>query len=211
MVVGGRLCALFPVVIRVLAPVCLHLHLAVGGRPELGRVQPVGVLYPQVRPERVDPAVGRRTVRANGPLRGVRVEVVPSVGNLLAAGAAPPGRAGLAGRRKHVVIRHLVVQRVMTAVVPGQTTVDAVATGAAAARTVRGCRHDQTRRRENAPGQMVLILSSSPRPVDVVRVVRVREVALVVAGITQRRHVARQHAAHVLRVEVHWHGREVWR
>lgn len=189
---------------------CLHLHLAVGGRPELGRVQPVGVLYPQVRPERVDPAVRSRTVRANRPLRGVRVEVVPSVGDLLATGAAPPGRAGLAGRRKHVVVRHLVVQRVVSTVVTGQATVMA----AAAAMTVRGCRHDQTRRRENAPGQMVLILSasaSSPRPVDVVRVVRMREVTLVVAGITQRGHVARQHAAHVLRVEVHWHGREVWR
>lgn len=148
--------------------VCLHLHLAVRGRPELGRVQPVGVLYPQVRPERVDPAVGRRTVRTNGPLRGVRVEVVPSVGDLLATGAAPPGRAGLAGRRKHVVVRHLVVQRVMSVVGTAQATVDATAvatTGSGSA--VRGCRHDQTRRRENAPGQMVLILScasSSPRP-----------------------------------------------
>lgn len=131
----------------------LHLHFAIGWRTELGRIEPIGVLDPQMRTERVYSTVGRRTVRAHGSLRSVRMEVMPSVGDLLAAGTAPPGGSRLPRGGKHVVIGHLVVRRIVRMM--GQF--------ATSARSVR--RRYETRR-ENAAGvtgQMVLILSA-PRP-----------------------------------------------
>lgn len=52
------------------------------------------MLGPDVRAQGVDAAVGGRAVRAERPLGRVYVEVVPSVGHLLAAGpTSPEGRA----------------------------------------------------------------------------------------------------------------------
>lgn len=63
------------------------------------------MLGAHVRAERVDSAVGRRTVGAERPLGRVYVEVVPSVGHLLAAGpAAPKGRAAQR-HGEHLVVR----------------------------------------------------------------------------------------------------------
>lgn len=60
--------------------------------------------------QRVDAAVGGRAVGAERALRGVRVEVVPAVGHLLAAGLAAPEGGTLRGRHEHAVVR--VLQRV---------------------------------------------------------------------------------------------------
>lgn len=112
-----------------------------------------------MRPERVYSAVGRWTVRAHGSLRGVRVEVMPAVGDLLAARSAPPGRARFPRGGEHVVIGHLVVRRKVR--MQGQIT---SATASAASAGSVGRRYETGR--ENAAGvtgQMVLILSS-PRP-----------------------------------------------
>lgn len=131
----------------------LHLHFAIGWRPELGRIQPIGVLHPQMWTERVYSTVGRRAVRAYGSLRSVRMEVMPSVCDLLAAGTATPGGSRLPRGRKHVVIGHLVVRRIVRMM--GQI---------AGLAWCVGRRYEA--RRENAAGvtgQMVLILSS-PRP-----------------------------------------------
>lgn len=62
---------------------------------------------PQVRAESVDAAVGGRAVGAGRALRGVRVVVVPAVGDLLAARLAAPKRGALGGRHKHAVVRVL--------------------------------------------------------------------------------------------------------
>lgn len=48
------------------------------------------VLGAYVRAEGVDSAVGGWTIRAEGPLSGVYVEVVPTVGHLFATGTASP-------------------------------------------------------------------------------------------------------------------------
>jgi len=64
------------------------------------------MLDPQMGAQRIDPAVGGRAVGTHGPLGGVGVEVVPAIGHLLAAGAASPHGARIAGRREHVVVRH---------------------------------------------------------------------------------------------------------
>jgi len=48
------------------------------------------VLGAYVRAQSVDPAVGGRAIRAQRALRGVYVEVVPTIGHLFPAGAASP-------------------------------------------------------------------------------------------------------------------------
>lgn len=68
------------------------------------------MLHPQMGAQRIDPAVGGRAVGTHGPLGGVGVKVVPAIGHLLAAGAAPPHGARIAGRREHVVVRHGVMR-----------------------------------------------------------------------------------------------------
>lgn len=60
-----------------------------------------------MRAQRVDAAVGGRAVGARVALRRVRVEVVPAVGHLLAAGLAAPQRRALGGRHEHAVVRIL--------------------------------------------------------------------------------------------------------
>lgn len=95
---------------------CLHRQLAVRGVAKLGRVEPIGMLDPEVRSQGIDSTVGRRTVRAEGALGRMRMEVVPSVGDLLAARAAAPGRARLPRRREHVMVGHLMVQLIMRVV-----------------------------------------------------------------------------------------------
>lgn len=129
------------------------MHLAIGWRTELGCIQPVGVLHPQMRTERVYSTVGRRTVRAHGSLRSVRMEVVPSVCDLLATGTATPGGARLPRGGKHVVIGHLMVRRI----------VRMMRQFATAARSVRRCYETGRENAAGMTGQMVLILSS-PRP-----------------------------------------------
>lgn len=52
--------------------------------------QHLPVLGAYVRAQSVDPAVGGRTIGAQRALRGVYVEVVPTIGHLLPAGAASP-------------------------------------------------------------------------------------------------------------------------
>lgn len=92
----------------------LHLHFAVRWRAELGCGgcrKPVGVFGPEMGPERIYSAVGRWTVRAHGALRCVRMEVMPAVGDLLAARSAPPGRPRFPRWSEHVVIGHLMVRR----------------------------------------------------------------------------------------------------
>jgi len=74
------------------------------GRVELE--QAVRMLDPQMGAQRIDPAVGGRAVGTHGPLGSVGVEVVPAIGHLLAARAASPHGARIAGRREHVVVRH---------------------------------------------------------------------------------------------------------
>lgn len=72
------------------------------------------MLHPQVRPQRVDATVRGRTVGADGSLGSVRVEVVPAIGDLLAARPATPhGARQLPRRREHVVVGHLVVMVVV--------------------------------------------------------------------------------------------------
>ncbi|CAH3920344.1 unnamed protein product [Pieris brassicae] len=61
----------------------------------------------QMRAQGVYTAVGRRAVGAKGPLGSVRVEVMPAVGDLLAARLAPPQGGALGGRYEHAVIRVL--------------------------------------------------------------------------------------------------------
>lgn len=55
----------------------------------------------------VDAAVGGRAVGAERALGRVRVEVVPAVGDLLAAGLAAPQRGALRRRHEHAVVRVL--------------------------------------------------------------------------------------------------------
>lgn len=52
--------------------------------------QHLPVLGAYVRAQSVDPAVGGRAIGAQRALRGVYVEVVPTIGHLLPAGAASP-------------------------------------------------------------------------------------------------------------------------
>lgn len=66
-----------------------------------------GVLEAQVRAQRVNAAVGGGAVGAQAALRRVRVEVVPAVGDLLAARLAAPQRRALGGRHEHAVVRVL--------------------------------------------------------------------------------------------------------
>lgn len=79
---------------------------AVGGRG-LVLEKKSGVLEPQMGAQRVDAAVCSGAVGAERALRGVRVEVVPAVGHLLAARLAAPERRGLGRRHEHVVVRIL--------------------------------------------------------------------------------------------------------
>lgn len=61
-------------------------------------------------PQSINPAVRGRAVGTNGSLGGVRVEVVPAIGDFFAARTAPPHGAGqFARRREHVVVGHLVM------------------------------------------------------------------------------------------------------
>lgn len=76
-----------------------------GGRLVLEQQR--GVLEAQVRAQRVDAAVGGGAVGAERALRRVRVEVVPAVGHLLAAGLAAPQRGALRRRHEHAVVRVL--------------------------------------------------------------------------------------------------------
>lgn len=81
-----------------------------GCRRSPGRLmleQQRGVLESQVRAQRVDAAVGGGAVGAQAALRRVRVEVVPAVGDLLAARLAAPQRRALGGRHEHAVVRVL--------------------------------------------------------------------------------------------------------
>lgn len=66
-----------------------------------------GVLEAQVRAQRVDAAVGGGAVGAGRALRGVRVEVVPAVGHLLAARLAAPQGGALRHGHEHAVVRVL--------------------------------------------------------------------------------------------------------
>lgn len=63
-----------------------------------------GVLEPQVGAQGVDAAVGGGTVGAERALGRVGVEVVPAVGDLLAAGLAAPQRRALGRRHEHAVV-----------------------------------------------------------------------------------------------------------
>lgn len=66
-----------------------------------------GVLESQVRAQRVNAAVGGGAVGTQAALRRVRVEVVPAVGDFLAARLAAPQRRALGGRHEHAVVRVL--------------------------------------------------------------------------------------------------------
>jgi hypothetical protein len=63
------------------------------------------VLGAYVRAQSVDPAVGGRAIRAQRTLRRVYVEVVPTIGHLLPAGAASPQRRAVKRHGEHLVIR----------------------------------------------------------------------------------------------------------
>lgn len=63
------------------------------------------VLGAYVRAQSVDPAVGGRAIRAQRALRRVYVEVVPTIGHLLPAGAASPQRRVVKRHGEHLVIR----------------------------------------------------------------------------------------------------------
>lgn len=65
------------------------------------------MLESQVRAQRVNAAVGGGAVGAQAALRRVRVEVVPAVGDFLAARLAAPQRRALGGRHEHAVVRVL--------------------------------------------------------------------------------------------------------
>lgn len=55
-------------------------------------------------PQGVYPAVGGRTIRTEGTLRGMRMIMVPSIRHLLAAGFAPPQEDIRCGRLEHLVV-----------------------------------------------------------------------------------------------------------
>lgn len=78
------------------------------GRERSGRLvleQQRGVFEAEVRAQGVDAAVGGGAVRAERALRRVAVEVVPAVGDLLAARLAAPQRRALRRRHEHAVVR----------------------------------------------------------------------------------------------------------
>lgn len=72
------------------------------GRRGLEKHLPVLGAY--VRAQSVDPAVGGRAIRAQRALRGVYVEVMPTIGHLLSAGEAFPHRRAVKRYGEHVVI-----------------------------------------------------------------------------------------------------------
>lgn len=62
------------------------------------------MLQTQMGAQRVDAAVGGRAVGAERALSGVGMEVVPAVGDLLAARLAAPQRRALGRRHEHAVV-----------------------------------------------------------------------------------------------------------
>lgn len=67
--------------------------------------QHLPVLGAYVRAQSVDPAVGGRAIGTQRALRGVYVEVMPTISHLFSTGAASPQRRAVKRHGEHLVIR----------------------------------------------------------------------------------------------------------